>query len=386
MTYDSTSFEDIRPYNDSEVHTVLQRVCEHPSFYRMMSYIYPGISEDEARTRCLSFTTVADFQRDFARQAVRRTLDQTTHSITFGGLQHLDPNQTYLFISNHRDIILDSAILNVILIENGFSTLETAIGNNLLKNKLVEDLTRLNKNFVVVRNAPGREMYENSQKLSHYIRYALKEKKTSVWIAQKEGRTKDGLDKTQPGLLKMLAMHCPEALEACFAELNIVPVAISYEYDPCDYLKIPELVALQNEQRYEKQPDEDMVSIITGLTGNKGRVHLELGKPIDRSELDTLNAVDNTNDKLRELGALIDRHIYRQYKLWPGNYICADLLNGSHEFNGNYTPAEFSAFKQYIDGQIARLPNAGALEKRLLLRMYANPVFTCSPAVTEAQG
>src|SRR5690606_22881194 len=195
-------------------------------------------------------------------------------NLTCSGLENIQKDQSYLFISNHRDIILDSAILNVVLFEGDHGTIQTAIGSNLLSSAIVTDLTKLNKNFVVKRNTGAREFYENSMMLSAYIRHTIGEEKHSIWIAQREGRTKDGLDKTQPGLLKMLTMDCDKAMRECFRELRVTPVAISYENDPCDVLKIPELKAISRDEKYEKKPQEDFNSIITGLTGQKGRVHI----------------------------------------------------------------------------------------------------------------
>lgn len=379
MSHTPEEFDRIRPYADHEVEEVLERVLANPSFFKMSRFLFPDKSDKEVTQWVKDTNTVSSFQSKFAHPAMRTILDKTVNELRFTGLDNIQKDRFYLFISNHRDIILDSAILNVALIENGFQTLETAIGNNLLNDPLVEDLTRLNKNFVVMRNASRKEQYLHSRTLSSYIRYAINTKGTSVWIAQKEGRTKDGMDRTQPGLLKMLAMSCDEDLADCFRKLHIVPTAISYEFDPCDYLKIPELRAVQNDEEYEKSQDEDFNSIITGLTGSKGRVELSIGSELT-DELDELNAASTPNEKMKILGQLIDRKIYNQYRLWPNNYVAADLLRGSSHYSEHYTPEDQQRFQEYMNSQLAKLGRITDVERQLYLRMYANPVITCHEA------
>ena len=378
-------FSDIRPYSDNELPEVVDRLLKNPSYFTLMRYLYPYKTKEEIDAETLACQSIAEFQRKIAYPSMKKVLNQTASEITFSGLENIYPNKNYLFISNHRDIILDSAILNVLLIENDFPTLETAIGNNLLREPIIEDLTRLNKNFVVVRNSSKKEFYENSLKLSGYIHYAVREKGVSVWIAQKEGRTKDGMDKTQPGLLKMLVMKCGKEFSTCLKNLHIVPVAISYEYDPCDVLKIPELLAIQREEKYEKQPNEDFRSIITGLVGNKGRVHLSIGKPLDES-VEALEQFSSLNDKVKELGLLIDKRIYGQYKLWPSNYIAADLLDESEDkFSAYYTSEEKETFIRRLEKQLKQLPGYDGAQKELLLKMYANPVMNCHATADSIQ-
>ncbi|HLV53211.1 MAG TPA: 1-acyl-sn-glycerol-3-phosphate acyltransferase [Cryomorphaceae bacterium] len=304
---------------------------------------------------------------------MRQAIDRTVRQLTVEGLDDKNKDRARLYISNHRDIILDSAILNVALFEAGFGTIETAIGNNLLSDELVADLTKLNKNFVVKRNTGAREFYENSMLLSAYIRDTIVNRGSGVWIAQREGRTKDGMDKTQPGLLKMLGMKCEDSLRQCFRELKVTPVAISYEYDPCDVLKIPELKAISREEKYQKAPNEDFRSILTGIIGDKGRVHLKVGKTLDE-ELEALADFPSQNDKLRVLGEIIDKQIFTHYKLWPTNYIALDLAEGTNAYRDFYTDEERRYFEDRMAERLAKADLNEEEDRRMLLNMYANPV------------
>ncbi len=369
----SQAFEDIRPYGDHEVADVVGRLVENPSFYDVLRFVFPDWTKQQVRSKMSEISSVADFQDKISYPGMRTLIDRTTDSLTVSGLENIQKGKAYLFISNHRDIILDSATLNVLLYQNGFGTTETAIGNNLLSSNLITDLTKLNKNFVVKRNTGAREFYENSMRLSAYIRHTIIQSNNSIWIAQREGRTKDGLDKTQPGLLKMLSISCDEPLRHCFRDLHVTPVAISYEYDPCDVLKIPELKCISREEKYEKAPDEDFKSIITGLTGHKGRIHVSIGKTID-SELDTLADFPNMNDKLRILGELIDQQIFQNYKLWPSNYMALDLLENDVSNKPEYEGRDIRSFESELKNKLSESGLNTEEDYRYLLGMYANPV------------
>lgn len=369
----SEDFEDIRPYRDEEVPDVLARTVQNPSFERLMRYVYPDVAYEQLASEISAITTVDEFQEHIAYPAMRQAIDRTVRQLTVEGLDDKNKDRARLYISNHRDIILDSAILNVALFEAGFGTIETAIGNNLLSDELVADLTKLNKNFVVKRNTGAREFYENSMLLSAYIRDTIVNRGSGVWIAQREGRTKDGMDKTQPGLLKMLGMKCEDSLRQCFRELKVTPVAISYEYDPCDVLKIPELKAISREEKYQKAPNEDFRSILTGIIGDKGRVHLKVGKTLDE-ELEALADFPSQNDKLRVLGEIIDKQIFTHYKLWPTNYIALDLAEGTNAYRDFYTDEERRYFEDRMAERLAKADLNEEEDRRMLLNMYANPV------------
>jgi 1-acyl-sn-glycerol-3-phosphate acyltransferase len=366
-------FQDIRPYRDREVPQVMRRLLGMPSFHNMMKFVHPEWSGEELQERIGKVSSIDDFQKEIAHPSMRRLVNSTVSELSLSGLENIKKGASYLFISNHRDIILDSAILNILLFENGFDTIQTAIGSNLLSSELITDLTKLNKNFVVKRNTSARELYENSVLLSSYISSTINEHGESIWIAQREGRTKDGLDKTQPGLLKMLSISCKDALRDCFKALRVTPVAISYEYDPCDVLKVPELKAISRDEPYEKAPDEDFNSIIQGLTGQKGRVHLSIGKTL-KNEFDALADIPNVNDKLRELGELIDRQIHKNYRLWPTNYMAFDLLEGKHSRPDLYSKTELENFKESLNSKLKERNLNSEEDLTWLLRMYANPV------------
>lgn len=366
-------FEAIRPYEDVEVREVIERLEQNQGFFDVLNFVYPEWTEADIRREVADINSIAEFQSKIAHPAMRILLNNTIDDLTFSGLENIDHNQSYLFISSHRDIILDSAILNVILYENEYGTIQTAIGSNLLSSDIITDLTKLNKNFVVKRNTGARAFYENSRLLSLYVDHTLNVTKNSIWIAQREGRTKDGLDKTQPGLLKMLTMHGCDTMRGCFRDLRVTPVAISYEYDPCDVLKIPELKAVSRDKKYVKRPDEDFNSIITGLTGKKGRVHLSVGTTID-SELDTLAEYPNTNDKLRILGDLIDQQIYRNYRLWPTNYMALDLLEGRKIERPEYEGRSLDDFEAKLKEKLGAAGLNKEEDFKWLLTMYANPV------------
>ncbi|MCH2215077.1 MAG: 1-acyl-sn-glycerol-3-phosphate acyltransferase [Flavobacteriales bacterium] len=377
----SSNFEDIRPYRDEEVPEVVKRILQDKSFANLLRYIYPKECLETIKEEVRTVETIEDFQRKVAYPAMRKLVNATTDSVTISGIENIHSGSAHLFISNHRDIILDSALLNILLYENGLGTFETAIGSNLLTEELVRDLTKLNKNFTVKRNTGAREFYENSLQLSKYIHHTITERGSSVWIAQKEGRTKDGMDKTQPGLLKMLSINSDKPLDNWFRELKITPVAISYEYDPCDVLKIPELKALSNDLKYEKNQGEDYVSILTGLTGYKGRIHLSIGESLD-AELSVLKDFSSPNDKLKMLGEIIDEKIYSQYKLWPSNHIAFDELN-AHLHRSEYSAEERSKFFDRMHHQLEKQNWTDDQSKFFLLNMYGNPVKNYKSISTE---
>lgn len=374
-------FEDIRPYRDEEVPEVIGRILEDESFTTLLRYIYPDENLGPIKKRVATVNSIADFQDKVSYPTMRSIVDKTTDSISVTGMENISKNGAHLYISNHRDIILDSAILNIIMYEAGIETFETAIGSNLLEQELVRDLTKLNKNFTVKRNTGAREFYVNSVNLSQYIHHTINDRGASVWIAQREGRTKDGIDKTQPGLLKMLSINCGKPLNECFRDLSITPVAVSYEYDPCDVLKIPELKALAKNAKYQKREGEDYHSILTGLTGYKGRIHLSIGKPLNE-ELNNLMDFTSPNDKLKVLGELIDQRVYSQYKLWPSNYIAFDLLEGN-TVSVNYTPQQKAAFVDRMEKQLESMGLIAEEDRYFLLNMYANPVKNSKTVSTE---
>jgi 1-acyl-sn-glycerol-3-phosphate acyltransferase len=292
--------------------------------------------------------------------------------LTTSGFEKLEKNTSYLFISNHRDIILDTSLLNAALFDHGLVMTASAIGDNLVKKSFLLTLSKLNRNFLVQRGLPPRELLQSSKLLSEYIQQLLLRENRSVWIAQREGRTKDGNDATHPGVLKMLAMASEnEDLMSYFKNLKIVPVSISYEYDPTDALKMPQLMAEANNEIYIKEKNEDFMTLLSGIIGQKKRIHIHIGDVL-KTELDSISAeYDNSNKQIQALAQVIDDSILKNYKLWPTNYIAYDILNRTDEYRSFYTDNEKLLFERRLEIRIDQ-NNPVALEG--FLNMYANPV------------
>ncbi len=381
---DVHNYDDIRPYSDIELREAIGRLVEEPLLIKMMKWVYPGLRKSEILKMFTDISTVREFQEEIGAPAMKVITQMTTSGLSFSNVDYIDRNKGYLFISNHRDIILDSALLNVSLMERGFNTTEIAIGDNLLKAPVVRDIVRSNKNFIVNRDVNAKEIYYYSLRLSNYIRHTIMEKNTSIWIAQREGRSKDGDDKTSTGLLKMFAMSSTKPLEDALDELNIVPMSVSYEYDPCDFLKTHELLHVKYFGKYEKKSGEDFHSMLTGITGHKGRVHIAVGHELSNT-LEQMRLISNKNEKIRVLGEAIDEEMYRIYKLWPTNYIAYDMLHGTREYRDHYSNIQRIAFANYIRGHVIKLAlgrkktglpseNLNSNAREILLHMYANPV------------
>lgn len=369
-----TKFETIRPYQDSEVIDVIAKYKESSVFKKLINHIYPTWSEEILPLKLNKINTTKGFQELFIYPAVKAAIDRSMDHFTISGLENLKRDQNYLFISNHRDIVLDSTLMFYVLYQNEFITGETAIGNNLLNTELVTDIVKLNQNFIVHRNLPTREMIVKSKELSNYIRYVLTDKKRSIWISHREGRTKDGHDKTNPGVLKMIAMDSDENKINYLINLNIVPVSISYEFDSCDHLKASELTDIELHGKYEKDGTEDMKSIITGITQQKGRVNLAFGKPIGPDDIGFTS--DKIQDHFKQLSDYIDQQIHQNFKLFPGNFIAHDLLNDSSQYSEKYNAWEKTKFLSHINTILnSRIDKEGyEIFKRILLKIYANPV------------
>lgn len=381
---DVKDYHDIRPYSDTELSEAIMRLVEDPLLYKMMKWVYPALRKAEIRKMFQDIRSVQQFQEEIGAPVMKVITQMTTSGLSFSNVQNIRKDKAYLFISNHRDIILDSALLNVSLMESGFDTTEIAIGDNLLKTQLVRDLVRSNKNFIVNRDINAKEIYHYSLRLSNYIRHTIKERKTSIWIAQREGRSKDGDDRTSTGLLKMFAMSEGSNVEDSLQELNITPMCVSYEYDPCDLLKTHELLHVKYFGKYEKKPMEDFHSMLTGLTGHKGRVNIAVGNDMTQT-LEKMRLILNKNEKFRVLGESIDEEMFRIYKLWPTNYIAYDLLNGTKDFKDQYSNIQRIAFVNYVRGHVLKLAlnrkksglpstNLNSTSREILLQMYANPV------------
>lgn len=369
------NFDDIRPFNDSEVSHYLGLLIHDEGFQRILHYIFKDQAKiDQVKLLLSGINTVKDLQLKFVYGLINDLILQpSTDGLTSGGLENLDKNTSYLFISNHRDIILDSAIINYLIVLEGMNTTEVAIGNNLLIENWIEYTVKLNRAFVVRRNLPARELLMASKKLSEYIRRDITLKHTSVWIAQREGRTKDGNDKTQLALLKMLNLSNHQEFKEGFSELRIVPISISYEIEPCGIAKVDELYRKQTEG-FEKTQRDDLRSMGHGLVNPKGHVHFEFGKPID-GQLDLISAEETTGAQIEKLADYIDRQIYGNFKLWPNNYIAEDILNQTSTNAQHYTAEQFRKFENLVEEAVAQIPGDSEIIRKMFLQMYINPLI-----------
>jgi hypothetical protein len=367
-------FEDIRPYYDEEINPALKRIVTVPEFGKILDFLFPGKDKSEIINVLSKTYSALDFQKRFMHPLVNSIVSKTSTGLTTSGFDKLPTGKPYLFVSNHRDIVLDSAILQVILLDFGHETSEITFGSNLMSNQFIIDLGKVNRMFKVYRGGNRMELFRNSQLLSAYIRYTITQKHTSAWIAQRNGRTKDGIDKTEPGLLKMFNISGSCDFNESFSELNIVPLAISYEYEPCCASKVKELTSLSKGIPYQKELHEDFMSIITGITQPKGHIHLSACTPINQLLSET-NKLESINDKINKLASLIDASIYSNFRLWPTNFIAFDLLNHSKKFVRKYTVPELDKFKTYMAKELSIFAGNTTIQKELLLKIYANPVI-----------
>lgn len=367
-------FEEIRYYRDDEVHKALQDNIKHPMIKALLQFSFPDKDFTEIEKIALDCYSIRDFQSKIIYQTVQRVLERSTAGLTYSGFDKLNKGESYLYISNHRDIVLDTSLLNSALYESDLVMTASAIGDNLVKKPFLMLLSRLNRNFLVKRGLGPREMLRSSQVLSNYIKYLLLEEGRSVWMAQREGRTKDGSDHTQQGVLKMLGMAKGDlSLTAYFQKLKIVPVAISYEFDPTDILKMPEIMAKRMKETYVKSANEDFNSIMQGAMGNKGRIHISAGKVLGEETFRGIEEeTSSVNEQLKAIASKIDDAVYRNYKLWPANYIAYDLVKNSRRYSDKYSEKEKRQFERRIS---RRIDIKNPLELNSYLLMYANPVI-----------
>ena len=372
----NTKFDDIRPYIDAEIPAAMQRIANNKYLKPVCNFVFPGKDVNEIKEMILGFSVIDDFQFKLMYYVNDRIIKTTIDNFSYDGIQFLDPKKNYLFISNHRDIMLDSSLLQYIFYANGFPTTEITFGSNLMSSQLVIDVGKSNKMFKVIRSENAREFYENSRHLSEYIRYAITEKKVSIWIAQRNGRTKDGNDATDQGIIKMFCMSNTHDLVKSVEELNIVPVAVSYQWEPCDMFKTKELYQSQGGVKYIKQENEDLTSILTGITQQKGNVHFSICKPIEKEEYMNF-ANESPNQFYKNIANLIDKRIYNNYKLWNTNYIAHDIYSGTNKYAANYTTEEKEQFLQRLHQTLSQVNGDKDIIRSIYLGIYANPVNKC---------
>ena len=367
-------FEEIRFYNEKEVQESLQHYIKHPMMKALLHFTFPEKTSEEIKDIVLSCKSIRDFQTKIIYHSVGKIIEKSTDGVTDSGFDKLKPGESYFFLSTHRDIILDTSLLNYTLYNHNLVMTASAIGDNLVQKTFLMALSKLNRNFLVRRKLSPREMLKSSIELSTFIRKMLLEDKRSVWMAQREGRTKDGSDYTQQGVLKMIGMGKGDlSLTEYFGKLKIVPISISYEFDPTDVLKMPEILSKRMKEKYVKAPDEDFKSIIQGILGIKGRIHVSAGDLMDASLFAEIGQdFGSVNEQLKVIASKVDQEIHKNYKLWPSNYIAHDLLNNTDRYASKYTFKEKRRFERRLK---RRVDFKNSLELNSYLLMYANPVI-----------
>jgi len=370
---DVNNFDDIRPYRDQEVNNVLTKLIQKDFFIPLIKKLYPETDPDIIKFSISRIHSIHDFQIKIIYPVLKNLLGRTSDGITFSGFETLNKDESHLFISNHHDIVLDPSVLNFLLYEQGHKTTKVAIGDNLFTKNWIKDLARLNKSFIVHRSPPIKQSYYYSHRLSNFIKSTILDDHESIWIAQRQGRAKDGNDVTQVSLLKMLAYGGEEDKFTYLQSLKILPLAISYEYDPCDLLKVKELLAKEKSNEYQKSPKEDLISMVTGLTGYKGKIHVSIGNVIDKEFEDIIHH-ESPKEQYSCLAATIDEQIQSIIKLWPSNYIAYDLLINKSNFSQEYTLEEKKKFLDYVDKKLDSASLFDPDSRLMFLSIYANPV------------
>lgn len=367
-----SKFDAIRPFYDSEVNEALKSSLNHPMMKALMNFTFPDVDDEVWKAKATETHSIRDFQCNFIYKSVQKVLEKSSDGLSTSGFEKLEPNTSYLFISNHRDIILDTSLLNVSLFDHGLVMTASAIGDNLVKKAFLHTLSKLNRNFVVQRGLSPRELLESSKNMSEYIANLLLHENRSVWIAQREGRTKDGNDATHSGVLKMLSMGSEEKdIMSYFKKIKIVPVSLSYEYDPTDALKMPQFLAEAKQEIYIKEKNEDFITLLSGIIGQKKRIHIHVGDVLN-NELDEIAELEkNPNKQIQLLTQKIDDSILQSYKIWPTNYIAYDILYNTNQFASEYTFDEKQLFQRRLE---LRIDDNSTVLREAFLAMYANPV------------
>ena len=370
-------FDPIRPFEPDELPDVFDRLLQNEQFSSVLAYLYPDVPKEALAAKMHACKDNLDFQKTFCYGFLVQLLARLSKGCDID-IASLDTDSRYTFISNHRDIVLDSALLDKLLIDAGFNTTcEIAIGDNLLKLPWVKDLVRVNKSFIVERALSMREMLMASKRLSEYMHFVIAEKNDNVWIAQREGRAKDSNDRTQEAILKMMVMGGEGSTIDRLKQLHLVPLAISDEYDPCDYLKAAELQARRDNPSWQKGPMDDVTSMQTGIMGYKGYIHYQCADCID-SYLDTIPADTPKTELFRLIADHIDRQIFAGYRLYPNNYVALDLLHGDSAHADHYTAEDKTQFEAYLKGQLDKIEMEGkddAYLREQMLKMYAYPAI-----------
>ena len=370
-------FDEIRPYSPEELPQVFEELLADPMFQSVVKAAIPDMTEEKLRHVLSRCRTNLDVQKNIFYNLLLKLISEHSDGFKLDVSALPDKSCNYTFISNHRDIVLDPGFLSVGLLQNGFpTTVEIAIGDNLLIYPWIKKLVRVNKSFIVQRALSMRQMLESSARMSRYIHFAVTRKHENIWIAQREGRAKDSNDHTQESVLKMLAMGGEGDAIDRLEELNIVPLSLSYEYDPCDFLKAQEMQQKRDIEGFKKTQADDLNNMRTGIFGYKGRVHFQAA-PCINAELETLRGLPRT-EVFGRVASIIDRHIHKNYSLYPGNYVACDLLEEGNRFADQYTAGDKARFEAYLQKKLDMITlehKDGPFLRKCMLTMYANPVF-----------
>ncbi len=372
-------FSDICPYDDKDFHKEMSLLVEEPGFEHAVRYVMPNVDYNAFSQQLLQITNKHDFQLQIMLPFLEKLEKETTAGVTASGMENVIENVPYVCISNHRDIVLDASFLNLCLARHGKPTTEIAIGNNLLIYHWITSLVRLNKSFIVIRDTGMRHALETAQHLSGYIRFAITQKRQSIWISQRQGRAKDSDDRTQESLIKMLALSERTDIVSSIKKLNLMPVSISYEYDPNDYLKAKEFLLKKNEPNFKKSQHDDLLSMETGLLQNKGLLHFHFC-PCINDKLQEIPDGCDKNEAAHHICNIIDKEIHSNYFIYKNNYIAYDILNNCTKFSCNYSAGDREQFIEYIKHQTSKLDISAdnkedsEFVKHMMLVMYANPL------------
>lgn len=378
-------FDEIRPYSPEELPKIFEELLSDSDFIEVIKKVLPDTPIEALANILRNCKTNLDVQKNIFYGLLHDIIKKCSDGFSFDSSQIADKNKGYTFISNHRDIVLDSGFLSVGLIDNGFpTTVEIAIGDNLLIYPWIKKLVRVNKAFIVQRALSMRQMLEASARMSRYIHFAVTQKQENIWIAQREGRAKDSNDRTQDSVLKMLAMGGSGDVIDSLKELNIVPLSLSYEYDPCDFLKAQEMQLKRDVEGFKKSQQDDLVNMQTGIFGYKGRIHFQTG-PCINDELEALRGLPKV-EIFTKVSEIIDRYIHLNYRMYPANYIACDMLNGNKAMAEHYTAEDKAKFEAYLKKKISliNIPDKDIdfLRERILT-MYANPAINHLHAIKE---
>lgn len=375
-------FDQIRPFFDSEVKDVIKEIVRERGFLNFVKTFFPEQSTKKIITDLLQVQNIEEFQRHLIYPLVERVVNSSISSLRVSGLEKIEKNKSYIFMTNHRDIVLDSALLEYLFVKNGYRTTEIAIGSNLLILEWILNLVRLNRSFIVKRDIPHIELYKYSVNLSRYIRYVITEQKDSIWLAQREGRTKDGDDQTQLAVLKMLNLSNEKEFCDGFRDLNIIPLTINYEIEPLDVEKVQGLYNKIVDPTYKKTKLDDLTQMMSGMETPKGNVHYAFGTPLNEM-IFTVDKIHNRREKFDEIKRLIDNEIYRNYKLSFYNYVAADIYFNTNENEKYYSKEEKLKALDYFENQINKIKGEYDVVKPMFLKIYAMPVQNHKKAINK---